>query len=335
MKYKSTLLFTILSTLLLGCTFFEKDVSYQNPIGDMKDIGDPFILKHEDRYYMYATSMPDSGFLVWESENLVDWDNGNLVYSKFQQENDWATGDFWAPEVIYHNELFYMVYSARNKSGSLNMAIATSESPTGPFIDQTFDLLGEEGSFIDGHFFIDDDGTPFLYYVKDNYENIVDGKHVSHIHVQQMTDDLLEVTGESELLLVPDQSWENPMGEYQWNEGPYVVKRENLYYLMYSANYFASSDYAIGYATSDNPMGPFVKSESNPILTKDMINGISGPGHNSVTVGLDDSTLYAVYHIHTHSNNPSGNRRPAIDRLYFEDGEMKIDGPTSDRQILR
>lgn len=103
---------------------------------------------------------------------------------------------------------------------------------------------------------------------------------------------------------------------------------------MYSANFYAGPDYAIGYAVSDNPMGPFTKSENNPVLSSDVENEISGPGHNSVTVGLDDETLYAVYHIHTYPEHPSGDRRPAIDRLYFEDGELKIDGPTFTQQEL-
>ena len=37
---------------------------------------------------------------------------------------------------------------------------------------------------------------------------------------------------------------------------------------MYSANFYASEDYALGYAVSESPMGPFVKSETNPILSR-------------------------------------------------------------------
>ncbi|WP_423188968.1 glycoside hydrolase family 43 protein [Alkalibacterium sp. f15] len=313
----------------------QESVTYTNPVGEMSDIGDPYVLKVEDTYYMYATSVAHAGFKVWESTDMVEWVEVGMAYDHRDHEEKWAQYDFWAPEVIEHNGTFYMVYSARAYNGSLKMAIATSDSPTGPFMDATVGLIDRPGSFIDGHFFIDDDDKAYMYYVEDNHENIVDGNHVSHVYVQEMTDDLLNVTGEPHLLLEPDQAWENPHGEYQWNEGPFVVKHDDLYYLMYSANFYASSDYAVGYAVSDNPLGPFEKSESNPILSKDMENGISGPGHNSVTVGLDDETLYAVYHVHTDPENPTGDRRPAIDRLYFEDGEMKIGGPTSDEQELR
>lgn len=337
MKKRLSIIATISSIFLLGgCRdMISSKIIFENSVGEMTNIGDPFILKDGDTYYMYATSMPSLGFKVWQSENLVEWEEKGIAYNHNYQSEKWAVSDFWAPEVIQKDDMYYLVFSARNFGGSLKTTIATSNSPTGPFIDTTVDIIGKEGSYIDGHIFIDDDETPYLYYVKDNFENIIEGKHISHIYVQQMSDDLLSLVGEANLILEPDQDWENPTGDYQWNEGPFIVKNENRYYLMYSANFFASSDYAVGYAVANNPMGPFEKSEINPILSSDLTNGISGPGHNSVTRGLDNKTLYAVYHIHTDPTNPSGNRRMAIDRLYFEDGKMKIEGPTTTSQELK
>lgn len=319
-----------------GCGLMNQEaINYQNPIGEMTDIGDPYVLKDGNKYYMYATSEPELGFKVWESDNLVDWEEVGLAYDHIHSDEMWATGDFWAPEVIEKDGIYYMTYSARNQSDSLRIAIATSDSPTGSFTDSNSNLIEEEGSYIDGHIFIDDDDTPYFYYVKDNYENIVNGNNVSHIYVQEMADDLLSLVGEPEFLLEPDQKWEDPNGDFQWNEGPFVLKNNNQYFLMYSANFYAGPHYGVGYAVSDSPVGPFVKSEDNPILSADLEKGISGPGHNSVVVGLDDETLYAVYHVHTDPDNPTGDRRPAIDRLYFENGEMRIDGPTSTEQELQ
>jgi len=329
-------IFTLL--ILVTCvgglqTVSAEEVTYQNPIGDMTNIGDPFILKDEGTYYMYATSNPSIGFTVWTSKNLVDWEEHGLAYDHINSKL-WAMGDFWAPEVIKHNDLYYMSYSARDQQGSLRIAIATSDSPTGPFVDANSDIIKEEGSYIDGHFFIDEDGIPYFYYVKDNYENVIEGKHVSHIYVQEMTDDLLNLKGDPIFLLGPDQEWEDLTGDYQWNEGPFVVKHDDLYYLMYSANFYGGPNYAIGYAVSEHPMGPYIKHKSNPILSSDLENGVSGPGHNSVTVGLDDVTLYAVYHVHTDVEKPGGDRRPALDVLYFDGDEMKVDGPTTTKQVL-
>ena len=114
---------------------------------------------------MYATSVPDFGYMVWESENLVDWEEVGLAYNHFDQEEYWGTRDFWAPEVVERDGTFYMTFSARTEEDSLKTAIATSDSPTGPFMDANPDLIGQEGSYIDSHIFFDDDSTPYLYYV--------------------------------------------------------------------------------------------------------------------------------------------------------------------------
>lgn len=339
-KRHKIILSVILSAVLILGLYFVYDYTrptYQNPIGEMTDIGDPYVLKVDDQYYMYATSEPHTGFKVWQSDNLVDWEEQkDLAYDHREQKDKWAIGDFWAPEVIEYQEEFYMVYSAREYAGSLEIAVASSDSPLGPFEDVAVDIIPEEGSYIDGHIFIDEDSQqPYLYYVKDNYENIIDGNHVSQVYVREMSDDLLIVEGEENLLLTPDQSWESPYGEYQWNEGPYVLKQDNIYYLMYSANYFASPLYAVGYATSDNPLGPFEKAEENPILSEDLENGVSGPGHNSLTVGLDDQTLYTIYHMHTNPEEPSGDRKVGMDLIYIENGRLIIDGPTYTEQKLK
>ncbi|MFX0560116.1 glycoside hydrolase family 43 protein [Tepidibacillus infernus] len=313
----------------------QKTITYKNPVGDMTDIGDPFVLKTGNSYYMYATSEATRGFKVWKSNNLVSWEYKGLAYDHYEQANRWATGDFWAPEVIKHDGMFYMVYSARNNDGHLRISIATSKDPLGPFKDTSVDIIKKEGSYIDGDIFIDNDGTPYLYYVKDNSENIINGKHVSQIYVQKMDQSLTQLIGQPQLLITPDQQWEGIDRDFQWNEGPFVLKHDKRYYLMYSANFYASADYAIGYAVSDHPMGPFKKAKENPILSKDLEHGISGPGHNSVTLGPDGENLYIIYHTHTYPNAPSGLRQMYIDRLFFEDGRIKIEGPTYLEQEIR
>jgi GH43 family beta-xylosidase len=182
-------------------------------------------------------------------------------------------------------------------------------------------------SFIDGHILIEDD-EKYLYYVKDCSENIVDGIHMSQIYVQKMSDDFKSLQAEPKMILEPSQKWEGLDNDWQWNEGPYVLKHNHKYYLTYSANVYSSSDYSIGYATADNPMGPWTKAEENPIMKKDLEQGISGPGHNSFVRSKDGEKLFIVYHTHTYPNFPSGNRNLNIDRAYFEDNKLKIEGPS-------
>lgn len=329
----------ILITIVMMITFGgvnqvnAEELTYQNPLGRIKNIGDPFIMKTDNGYYMYATSAAGYGFKAWHSENLVDWREQGLVYDNRRQEEPWGTGDFWAPEVIEHDGHFYMTFSARTQEGTLRIGIAKSDSEIGQFVDLNADLVNEAGSYIDGHI-LKDEGKFYLYYVKDVHDNVINGRRVSQILVQEMSPTLDELVGEPTLVLTPDQDWEHPLRQETWNEGPFVLKHDNLYYLMYSANMFLDPDYGVGYAVADNPMGPFTKYENNPILSKNLEIGVSGPGHNSVTTGLDGETLYMVYHIHADPERPSGNRQMSIDRLYFEDGVLKLDGPTMSEQKL-
>lgn len=301
---------------------------YKNPLGNITGIGDPFILKHNDMYYLYGTTSPQ-GFKVWESPNLIDWELKGLAFDKNVAGNNWGIKSFWAPEIIFYQNKCHMVYSARTREGNMKIALAQSEHPLGPFMNVKTPLFNADDpySYIDGHIFIDD-GTPYLYFVKDCSKNIVNGVHKSQIYVQEMSKDLFTLKGHPVLAIQPDQIWEGINKDKQWNEGPFVIKHNRQYYLMYSANYYRNHDYSIGYATASSPMGPWEKYEGNPILAANPEIGVSGPGHNSIINSPDDSELFIVYHAHVDPDNPSGNRNLNLDRLYFDDDDLKIQGPT-------
>ena len=302
--------------------------TYQNPL-PIKNIGDPYVLRAPDgTYYCYATSAPD-GFKAWTSPDLVHWTDIGYIYQR--REDSWGASDFWAPEVVRHNGRYYLHYSARwGENQSLRIGVATADSPGGPFEDvfnrPMFDF---DYAAIDGHVFFDDDGRRYFYYSRDCSENIVDGRHESHLYVVELNDDLTSFKGEPQLIAKPEQEWELRSGpEWLWNEGPFVLKHNSRYYLMYSANFFASRDYSVGYAVAEGPMGPFVKSAHNPILSSPIAE-VSGPGHNSVTTSPNGGELFIVYHIHTDPQSPGGDRQVCIDRMGFrEDGSLYVTGPT-------
>ncbi len=307
--------------------------TYTNPVGEIRPIGDPFALRYEDTYYLYGTSPPRYGFKVWQSEDLVEWEDKGLAFDSRADGNNWGVNRFWAPEVTRYRDKFYMTYSAGDEDGAMKIAIAASKNPLGPFINIKAPLFDKGTSFIDGHIFIDDE-IPYLFYVKDCSQNIINGRHISQIFVQEMSRDLLSLKGLPRLAIQPDQQWEGLMGKYQWNEGPFVLKRNGIYYLMYSANFFASADYGIGYATASSPLGPWMKYEANPIAEKNLSAGVSGPGHNSVTTSPDGSELFIVYHSHSDPENPRRGRTLNIDRLYFEGSLLKVKGPTRTPQPM-
>src|SRR5690606_29658010 len=70
------------------------------------------------------------------------------------------------------------------------------------------------------------------------------------------------------------------------NEGPTVLKRNGLYYVMYSGGSWDLPTYSMGYAVSDTvlaggPEGPGWRKVVPPILLSTPL--VQAPGHNSVT----------------------------------------------------
>lgn len=91
--------------------------SYTNPVGgDSLLMGDPFVLKHDARYYLFGTTDPAVGFRCYTSSNLVDWQEAGFAYRAGNRA--WATAPFWVPEVAYYDGRFYMTYSGGDRTSS-------------------------------------------------------------------------------------------------------------------------------------------------------------------------------------------------------------------------
>ena len=285
---------------------------YQNPI---MEGADPFVLTYNGKYYLYSTNS-DDGFRVFVSEDLATWEDKGYCLKKGD-----AIGErwFWAPEVMERDGKFYMVYVAEE-----HLAVAEANSPLGPFVQREKKWLSEEKA-IDGHFFMDDDGTVYLYYVR------FDGGNV--IYMSTMKDDLSRFDEENERFLFrAEDEWE--LRDCEVVEGPFVLKHKGKYYLTYSANHTRSEDYAIGYAVSDSPFGPFEKYEGNPVLHK--TSEVNGTGHHSFTRTVDERKLICVYHCH-HSKSEFRPRMVCIDRAEFIEDKngrdiLVICGPTTTPQ---
>lgn len=153
----------------------------------------------------------------------------------------------------------------------------------------------------------------------------MDGARQSEIYAAELGSDFMSVLGEGRCLLYPVQEWErkNKQKNQYWNEGPFVIKREGKYHMMYSANCFETKEYGIGGAVSDSPMGPFEKYAGNPILSTNWT--MSDPGHNSVVLA-GDGNYYCVYHAHTDYHQPGGDRQVRISPMGFENGEVVVFG---------
>lgn len=340
-------------------------VTYTNPLPVA--FGDPFILSASDgNYYMYGTGGVKKGFAAYSSENLVDWNFEAEVYSG-DQPNSWTVKNYWAPEVYEIDSKYYMFFSADWKENPTNelenfrIGVAVSDSPTGPFIEVSEKPLFDPGYPIIDANILQHEGKTYLYYSRVCYKNPVESEVADWAREQNMFDEIEEswvygvelsndfttVIGEPVLLLQPPKSMSDPQTEWEsrsvtsgevnrrWTEGSFAFEHNDKIYMMYSANYFGGEHYAVGYAVSDNPLGPFVKASNNPVLEKNTAKGgdVTGTGHNMVFKSKDGDKLYCVYHGRT--QNTGDERVVFIDELIIDDeGVLTVDGPSTTEKAL-
>lgn len=308
--------------------------TYKNPLPF--PAADPFVMLAADgRYYLYSSMGQSGHFTARSSDDLVHWRDEGAIYEP--REGAWCVSEFWAPECYYYRGKYYLWFSANwreNPNGELEnfrIGVAVSDSPTGPFVDLYDRPLFDPGyPIIDANLYFEDDRV-YLYYSRCCYKHKVNDCEESWIYGVEVSRDFNHVIGEPVLLLRPEQGWESRSVHTgrRWNEGSFVLKRKDTYYMTYSANFFGENDYAVGYATAKHPLGPYEKAPENPILERK--GTVGGTGHNSI-VRTRGGELFIVYHGRTEQTGMD--RVGFIDRLCFdEQGHMKVSGPTVVEQL--
>jgi beta-xylosidase len=350
----------IITGLFYNCTHSKQEMQMHNPLP--VKFGDPYILKASDGiYYMIGTGGVHDGFKMYSSTDLKEWNDEGRIFQG-NTDSSWCIANFWAPELYEHEGKFYLFYSAdwrENPTGELEnfrIGVAVADKPTGPYSD-----LYNRPVFDPGYPIIDanilfENGRVYLYYSRCCYKNPVESEladwarnkgmfdeiEESWIYGVELKPDFSDVTGEPQLLLRPPLTMDDAQTEWEsrsvtsgeinrrWTEGSCIFKKNDIYYMMYSANYFGGQNYAVGYATSKNPLGPFFKAASNPVLQKNVEQGgiVTGTGHNSITWSPDGKEMLCVYHGRTSATGE--NRVVFIDHMkVLDDGTLVVYGPTS------
>ena len=287
---------TYLILYIICCGFHPISVAQtlgsNSPKSDTIFLADPSIFTDKGMHYLYGTQS-NNGFLVYQSADMKSWEGpvGKRNGHALLKGDSYGSQGFWAPQVFKYNNKYYMAYTADE-----HIAIAESDSPLGPFVQKKFKIVSGPGKQIDPFIFMDN-GKIYLYYVRLNNGN--------RIYVARMKDDLSDIEpGTAVECISASQAWENT-ANVTWGvtEGPTVMKRKKLYYLFYSANDFRNIDYAMGYATSVSPLGPWKKYKNNPVISRNIVN-VNGTGHGDFFTGPDGDLRY-VFHVHYSSSKVS------------------------------
>ncbi len=321
--YKMKLFITVI--LIFSCGFGinaqrrnKKEISinclqYQNPIINSY-LADPFVMYEDGYYYFFATGeAKDKRFIpIYRSKSMSSWEFVRGAVAK-GGETDWNYANFWAPEVIKIDGKFYLYYTAKSISDPGNrVGVAIADSIQGPY--KNIGVVVHNCS-IDGHPVFDKDGSMYIYYT--NEWNSAKGFYRGTIYMDKM--------------ISPTQVADKPIPvitHHDWQEGAFLMQRNNQYYLTYSCGNWSDSTYHLRYALAKTITGPYIEQPDTILKSNKMVKG---PGHHSIfldQIGRD----WLVYH---GWDSAFTARYPRIDRLFVHGNKLSINGPTYTPQKVK
>ncbi|KAA6303057.1 MAG: Xylosidase/arabinosidase [Candidatus Ordinivivax streblomastigis] len=285
---------------------FVRDIYTADPSAHVWSDGRLYVYPSHDMDPPRGCDLMDK-YHVFSTDDMVNWtDHGQILEAN---QVPWGEplangGKFmWAPDCAYKNGKYYFYFPHPNTdpwNSTWKIGIAVSDHPASDFTVLNYWLKGlpDEG-MIDPCVFIDDDGQAYFYYGGGN-----------KCMGAKLKDSMDEIEG----------SLQQMTGLYDFHEGTWVFKKDDVYYLTYADN--AAGANQLRYATSNNPLGPW---SHKGVYLKGTTSGTS---HGSVVKYKDQ--WWAFYH--TADLSGTGLLRSiCVDSLFFsENGTIQTVIQTKD-----
>jgi len=226
---------------------------------------------------------------VFSTEDLTTWkDHGKIID---QTDVPWGRKDgfgMWAPDCIEKNGIYYYYFPAPpiDKSGFRRVGVATATKPEGPYTLEKSYIKGVNG--IDPNVLNDDDGKSYIYFGG--------GKK---LYVAELNSDMKSIKGEAKVIEgLPDG----------YKEGPFMFKKDGLYYFTFPHDKSGSEE--IAYATGTSPMGPF---DYQGMIMERWKDGI-WTNHHSI---LEYKKQWYIFYHHHDISKDQHLRSMRADSLFF------------------
>lgn len=250
-------IFTILSAMMMAVI-----CEAQNPVISAIYTPDPAPYVHGDKVYLFVDHDEDDAtyflmkdWLVFSSEDMVNWQylgaQVNTATFKWAKQGDRA----WAAQAVEHKGKWYWYLCCNTDDGKDALCVAVADSPTGPWRDAIGGPLATGFGFIDPTVFIDDDGKPYLFWGNKGFwygelnDDMISFKN-GYKEVPGYTDPKSFGTLQSKM----DWSIGKEREMTQYEEGPWVTKRNGIYYAVYPAG--GVPEY-MAYSTAPSVHGPW------------------------------------------------------------------------------
>jgi beta-xylosidase len=226
-------------------------------------------------YYLFSTNVFVPGQTInVPVERSSDMSTWTYIADALPTLGRWASpGLTWAPGVARFGATWTLYYTALDiGSGRQCIGVATSSSPTGPFVDgRAAPLVCQltEGGSIDPSPYVDGAGNAWLSWKSDG--NAVG--RVTRLWSQRLSANGLTLTGSATPILTEDRPWENGI-----IEAPSMLTAGGILWLFYSAGPYDAASYATGIATCASPSGPCTKQTTDGPWMSGPATGTTGPG---------------------------------------------------------
>ncbi|WP_242156336.1 glycoside hydrolase family 43 protein [Aestuariivivens sediminis] len=329
MKTIPTTLLSVVSILIVvsSCRFKEKQNETLRYSGNPLFEGwyaDPEGIVLKDAYWIFPTYSAKYEnqvfFDAFSSKDLVTWEKHPRILDTSIIK--WAKQALWAPSIIENNDQYYLFFSANdvqkpggpywNEKDTINhhggIGIAVAHAPSGPYKDYLGKPLIAEfhngAQPIDQFVFKDIDDTYYMFY-----------GGWRHCNLAILNDDFTGFIPWNDGTLFKEIT---PDG---YVEGPFMFRRNTIYYLMWSEGSWGDDTYKVAYAMANKATGPYER--IGTILQLDSTIA-TGAGHNSVINTPNTDHWYIVYHRRPIPNKGRDHRVTCMDQLEFnEDGTIK------------
>lgn len=293
-------------------------------------VHDPVAAECDGSWYMFTTGL---GIDILSSTDFLNWSYDGHVFKKAPE---WAlktvpgyTGHTWAPDIYYHDGLYYLYYSCSSfgkNTSAIGVATNRTLDPSSrqyKWKDHGCVVRSVAGrdlwNAIDPNLIIDEDGTPWLSF----------GSFWGGIKIVRMDPSLLKLaepqewyplcrrpegtaadTSETDTKITSDPRGTDFDPGNGAVEAPFIVRHNGKYYLFVSYDLCcrgAESTYKVVVGRADEVTGPYYDAEGIPMMQGGGTVVVSGddrfPGVGHCAVVRRDGTDYLLFHAYDKEHN--------------------------------
>ena len=268
-------------------------------------------------YYLYGTRGDHcwdscNGFDVYVSRDLENWHGPTCVFEA--TPDFWGREQFWAPEVHKYHGKYYMFATFYAEGKQRATHILVSDSPSGRFVPVSkTPHTPERWSCLDGTLYISKAGVPYIVFCHE-WMQVSDGE----IWAQRLSDDLVEMVGEPELLFkASDPQWATgdtfgtDIARYV-TDGPFFYRESDQeLFIIWSTLWQGRYVEAIAKSSNGEIDGEWIHSDR--FLFEQ--NG----GHGMIFCDLDQKLRFIM-----HSPNTSPCERPVLKNIAVCYGTIQV-----------